>query len=233
MENPYHNSVIYTIEHNENTTLLYVGSTKDFEQRIKLHKQKCKTYNSKVYKTIRDNGGWNCFTMKIYKQFKCNTKREMFIEEELMRVELGATLNEKRAYVSEEERIEQSNIKKQMTQERLKREKQFREEHKDEIKLNKAKYNKEWTQNNKERRQLQQKEWREKNKEKNKEQSKEWYKKNIERAKEYEKQYRKDNADKIKQRKREFVLCECGKNVRKDNKAQHKRSNVHKRLMTP
>ena len=107
MENPYHNSVIYTIEHNEDKTLLYVGSTIEFEARIRLHKHNCKTQKQKLYQTIRDNGGWDCFTMKIYKQFKCETKREMFMEEELMRLELGATLNMNRAYTTETEHKEQ------------------------------------------------------------------------------------------------------------------------------
>ena len=50
--------------------LCYIGTTTNFEKRRKTHKQKCscnnkdgKEYNYKIYKTIRENGGWNNFQM--------------------------------------------------------------------------------------------------------------------------------------------------------------------------
>ena len=142
MENIYHNSLIYTIEHNENKTLLYVGSTTHFKRRMKVHKEHVKNRVSKLYKTIRDNGGWNCFTMKIYKQFKCDTKLEMFMEEQRMCIELGATLNMNRAYTTETQMKEYH--------------KQWRETHQQEIKEK----GKQYYQDNKEKILEQMKEYR-------------------------------------------------------------------------
>jgi hypothetical protein len=43
--------------------LCYVGSTANWKERQRQHKSICnnensKLYNSKIYKTIRENGGW-------------------------------------------------------------------------------------------------------------------------------------------------------------------------------
>lgn len=48
----------------------YVGKTKDFEARKRHHKYSCNketshNYNCQVYKYIRENGGWDAFSMEI------------------------------------------------------------------------------------------------------------------------------------------------------------------------
>lgn len=89
---------------------VYVGSTFDYKIRYITHKSaiNCVTntnYNSKLYKTIRDNGGdWE---MSIYEQNLSMTKEELRIYEEEVRVLLGATLNCRRAYRSYEQRQQQ------------------------------------------------------------------------------------------------------------------------------
>ncbi len=40
----------------------YIGHTQNYKDRIRLHKgvnENCKKYNSKLYKFIRENGGWD------------------------------------------------------------------------------------------------------------------------------------------------------------------------------
>ena len=59
----YSNTIIYKLEHEDDKKLFYVGSTTDFIRRKYCHKSRCnntnsKEYNRKVYKMIRDNGGW-------------------------------------------------------------------------------------------------------------------------------------------------------------------------------
>ena len=89
----YQKSVIYTIKTGNN---LYVGSTINFTNRKHFHKkiiynEKYKVYNCKLYKTIRENGGeW---VMKPYKEYPCENKTQLTIEEERIRSELNADLN--------------------------------------------------------------------------------------------------------------------------------------------
>ena len=60
----YSNTVIYKILCKETIINdLYVGHTTNFSQRKSYHKSACEnpnssTYNTKLYKTIRENGGW-------------------------------------------------------------------------------------------------------------------------------------------------------------------------------
>ena len=89
----YKRSVIYTIKTGDS---LYVGSTTDFTNRKYAHKnniynETSKHYHLKLYKTIRDNNGeWD---MKPYKEFPCENKIQLTIEEERIRGELNAGLN--------------------------------------------------------------------------------------------------------------------------------------------
>ena len=89
----YSKSVIYTIRSKDN---IYVGSTCNFKGRKSQHKrniykENSERYNMKIYKTIRDNGGqWD---MKPYKEFPCESKLQLSIEEERVRVELNADMN--------------------------------------------------------------------------------------------------------------------------------------------
>jgi len=89
----YKKAVIYKITTGDS---LYIGSTCNFTKRKCDHKtniynQNCKSYNLKLYKTIRDNG-WN-WDMKPYKEYPCENKTQLVIEEERLRKELNADLN--------------------------------------------------------------------------------------------------------------------------------------------
>jgi len=106
----YSNSVIYKIEHLEKPELVYVGSTTNFTKRKCKHKYNCnnqnsKNYNCKLYKMIRENGGFNEFKIMIICEFPCNNKIELIIEEEKHRKELQASLNSYKAFRNNEENI--------------------------------------------------------------------------------------------------------------------------------
>jgi hypothetical protein len=89
----YKNGLIYTIRTGDS---VYVGSTCNFNRRKQSHKGNIYNKNSdkfgrKLYKTIRDNDGeWD---MKPHKQFACENKTQLTIEEERIRIELNADLN--------------------------------------------------------------------------------------------------------------------------------------------
>jgi len=98
----YSKGLIYTIKTDNG---LYVGSTIDFKKRKGTHKsniynENSHEYNYKLYQNIRENG---CdLNMEIYKLFPCENDIELRQEEERIRIELNANLNERRAYVTEE-----------------------------------------------------------------------------------------------------------------------------------
>ena len=103
---------------------VYVGSTFNYKQRLADHKsniinENSRDYNFKLYKTIRANDGeWE---ISIYEDNLSMTKDELHIREEEVRLLLGATLNSRRAHMSEELRKETER----------KRSAKWREENKD------------------------------------------------------------------------------------------------------
>ena len=60
---------------------------------------------------IRENGGWDQFKMIIIKEFPCNTKTELLIEEDKLMIELKSNMNKLRAYLTGEEKKEYSRQK--------------------------------------------------------------------------------------------------------------------------
>lgn len=107
----YSKSLIYKIEHLDNPELVYVGSTVNIIKRRNHHKsdynnEKSKRHNLKIYRMMRENGGWECFKMVVIKEYPCNTRIELEIEEEKCRKELQATLNTLRCHITKEEKKE-------------------------------------------------------------------------------------------------------------------------------
>ena len=61
---------VYKIQHKTNPSLIYIGSTDNFEKRVINHKtdcynKNCHEYNLKKYKIIRDCGGFDAFDIQI------------------------------------------------------------------------------------------------------------------------------------------------------------------------
>ena len=95
----YSKGMIYIIRSVNPTTgqvYTYIGSTTSFDNRKtghkgKIYNQNQEAYNSKLYKTIRENDGdW---TMSKFKLFPCESKIELEIEEERCRQGINANLN--------------------------------------------------------------------------------------------------------------------------------------------
>ena len=95
----YSNTIIYKIFcKNPEIKDLYIGHTTNFVQRKHAHKNDCINVNSichnmKVYKVIRDNGGWDSWTMEIVNFFNCKNIYEAREKEQEYFVLLNATLN--------------------------------------------------------------------------------------------------------------------------------------------
>ena len=71
---------MYTIEHIENTNLVYIGHT-TFNKRKSKHKSVCnneksRQHNCKLYQMIREHGGWDAFKMIEVEKYPCKDKQE-------------------------------------------------------------------------------------------------------------------------------------------------------------
>lgn len=82
----------------------YVGHTSNFLRRRREHKSRCsnekdKKHNFKVYKVIRENGGWDNWNMiEIYKQ-SCKDKRECERVEQQLIDEYNSDMNVRKSFL--------------------------------------------------------------------------------------------------------------------------------------
>lgn len=195
----YSKLVIYKIKCNDESVLeFYVGSTTNFRSRKCSHKCSCETGEQKIYKTIRSNGGWKNWTMVEVEVYPCNSSTEARIREEYWRDTLQAILNERRAYCSEEAKVERDKLwKAQYYQEHVDKIKtrmdQYRQEHADEIKAQKAQH----------------------------------YQEHADEIKTQRAQYRQEHAEELRAKKAVKYECVCGTICCIDGKARHERSKKH------
>jgi len=191
----------------DSVELCYVGSTADFNKRRSTHKSNCnnendKAYNSKIYKTIRENGSWYNFKMiEIGKKEQLTRRQAEQIEEEY-RVELKANMNTQRCFRTEEQKQEQTKT----------HDKKYRDKNKDKIKENIKNYCEE-------------------NKDKIREQKQNYYEANKDKILEQTQNYRNENREKINEKQNEKVKCECGCNVNKSYLGRHKKLQKHIKLI--
>ena len=92
----HQNTEIYKIVCNDPEVKdLYVGSTTNFVQRKYQHKNSVNNTknNLKIYKIIRDNGGWKNWKMILVEKYPCSSKREAGAREEKIRIKLQAKMN--------------------------------------------------------------------------------------------------------------------------------------------
>jgi len=95
----YSNTIFYKIFCKDTSVKeLYIGHTTNFVQRKYAHKQSCintksVNYNCKVYKVIRDNMGWDNWTMEIIAFHNCEDLHSAKKQEQQYFEEYNATLN--------------------------------------------------------------------------------------------------------------------------------------------
>jgi len=158
--------------------LCYVGSTADFNKRRSTHKSNCNNennslYNSKIYNTIRDNGGWDNFKMvQLGTREQLTTRQAEQIEEEY-RIELKANMNMRRCYRTEEQ-------------------------NQDYYKEYNKKYYQKWSEENKDKIKEYDKKYREENKDKIKEYNQNYREENKDKLIEYSNNYYQLNKFKVK-----------------------------------
>ena len=109
----YSNTIMYKIVCDDlNVKDCYVGHTTNMTRRKWNHKSLCnneknKYHNLKIYQIIRENGGWENWSMLLVEKFPCKDKYEACKRERELYEELGAKMNTRRPYRTQEEHIEQ------------------------------------------------------------------------------------------------------------------------------
>ena len=204
----YQNTVIYKIVCKDlNIKDLYVGSTTNFTQRKRCHKDSCnfshqRNYNFYVYQFIRENGGWNNWDMIEVEKYKCNDRNEKDKRERYWIEELKATLN----------KVIPSRTKKELY-----------EKNKEEILVKRKEYYEE----NKEEILEKNKEYYEVNKEEINDKRRKHYEENKKEILGKNKEWREKNKEKINEKNKEKVKCSCGDIITKCNLTRHKKSIKH------
>jgi len=165
----YSKCCIYKIEHNDDESLVYVGHTTNFDKRKTQHKINCyndnqKPYNFKVYRMIRENGGWEKFLMLEVEKYPCADKREAERRENEVMKELKTSMNTNKSFRTQDE----------ITEYKKEYDTNYYESNKHKI----QEYNKEYSEVHKPKKQEYNKEYYELHKEKKKEQVKEYQKNN-------------------------------------------------------
>lgn len=129
----YANTIMYKLINYDCPELLYVGSTTNFIKRKQKHKSDCKTSNTKVYNTIKENGGWESWVMVKISDYPCTSLTEAHMEEDRLMLEMKSNLNTNKAYTSSEYKKEQMKnyyqVNKEQQKEKAKENYQTNREH--------------------------------------------------------------------------------------------------------
>ena len=111
----YSKTNIYKIVCNDlNIKECYVGHTINMTKRKCKHKKACnneidRAHHFKIYKIIRENGGWENWDMVLVEKFPCKDKFEACKRERELYEELDAKLNTFRPYRTHAEHKENLN----------------------------------------------------------------------------------------------------------------------------
>jgi hypothetical protein len=198
----YQNTKIYRIypscDHEEGD--VYIGSTTKLylSYRMAIHRCSSNTTSSKLL--FEKYGVENC-KIELLELFPCNSRDEQSAKEG--------------------EWIRKTNCVNKQIAGRTKKEyqKEYRDEHKEQIK--------EYYLEHKEQKKEYNKEYNLEHKEQIKENQKEYKLQNKEQIKEYKKEYRLDNKEQIKEQMSKKFVCECGSCYRYGDKARHFKSIKH------
>lgn len=148
---------------------IYIGHTTNFIQRKNSHKTSCcnendKKYNQYVYKFIRNNGGFDNWSMIQIEERNCKNKRDAEAIEHYWIETLVSKLNSNKPYAmcKEEPQLYKKGWYEENKAEILEKAKENYEENKEQ----KLEYQKQYVQENKETVKEYKDEWYQKNKEK-------------------------------------------------------------------
>ena len=184
---------------------MYVGSTVDMTKRKTNHKTKCnnpndKAYNYSVYKTIRDNGGWDNWRMLEIENKIVKDKTEAKQQEQYWIEYFNAQMNMIKASYNQREyqREYYEQNKEQINAYQL----EYKEKNKEQI----IEYKRDYYKQNKEQLNARTRDYYKQNKEQLNAYHLEHYEQNKEQRKAYQREYREKNKEQINAKKRENCL---------------------------
>ena len=106
----YSKTVIYLLRHKDDRNVEngYIGSSTDITKRMNKHKSDCncpnsKSYNQKLYKHIRENGGWDNWVIIELQKYSCNNKQECEARERYWYDKIKGSLNTYKPRLNENE----------------------------------------------------------------------------------------------------------------------------------
>jgi hypothetical protein len=106
--NPYNNCILYIIKcKNLNILDCYIGHTTNWTKREEKHKYNSIWLNTKLYRFIREHGGWDNFEMLGIELYPCNNKRQAEAKEEQLIKQHKASLNTYENLVLTEEQLKE------------------------------------------------------------------------------------------------------------------------------
>ena len=184
-----------------NDDMVYIGSTKDIDDRIRRHKNSCnnpngRDYNLKIYKYIRDNGGWDEWTYEIIDEIEVALRDDAkkYEGQYILKYDAINKLNDVVAGRSKKEYYEQNK------EHLLQKHKEWLEQNKEQL----SQKHKEWLEQNKEQLSQYRKERYESNKEQILQKQKEWYERDKEQRLKDASIYRELNRALLAQKQKEF-----------------------------
>ena len=189
---------------------VYVGSTKNLVKRIKDHKfYSINKMNRLLYNTINANGGWENTMITQLEILECDDRATALKREEYWIQKLNANLNMIKSFSSEEDKIQKQKEYYQAN----------KEHHAELSKINRA--------NNREHILKQKKEHYYANREQHLLRSKEYQDTHKEQIKERKKIYHLEHQSEKSAKDKQIIMCECGDNYTRCNRARHFKSKKH------
>jgi hypothetical protein len=209
----YSETIIYKIAcKNLSIIDIYVGHTTSFKDRKKSHKQSCKNNKSKLYRMIRENGGWENWEMIEIEKYSCNDVNEAKKRERYWYEKLNAKLNTIIPILELNEILEKRQISHSIyRQEHLEELKEYMKNYHIQKMDENPNYGKENYQKNREKSLLNKKIYRQKMLEENS-------------------NFDKDRYQKYKENKLEKYTCSCGIILGKNAKSAHEKTKKHIKL---
>ena len=243
----YQNGKIYKIVSYENPGIVYIGST---SRRLLCDRMKGHRTSYKQWLNGKREGYCSSYELLKFNDCKieficnhpCNSKDELCtIEGDYIRkykadenyccVNIHINGRTKKEYRKDnKEKI--SKYKKEYYEDNKEKISNYQKDYYDDNKEKILKNRKEYRKDNKEKISEYNKEYYKNNREKLSKQHKEYNKNNREVILKYSNKYREKNKDKISKKKKINYTCECGSNIRNDNKLRHLKTKKHQKYLS-
>jgi hypothetical protein len=212
----YSKTVIYKIVCNDLSILeCYVGHTTDFTGRKQGHKSRCHNekggkYNLKTYQTIRENGGWENYSMIEIEKYPCKDANEARAREREWFERLNSNLNTQHPNRSVQEY-----------------QKQYKADNREEIAI----WHRQHYAENREEILIQQRRYKADNRDNILIQNRQYYADNREELITKMRQYYATRKEEVATKQKKAFTCECGKTSTWGHKSKHFKTMFHKEYM--